>query len=130
MSQDNLIHAVNQKHKQVSQRYKNLDKRTKPRVPHKLKWIINENDATTSFVGIGEMKYVSRSFPLDKLARTFCALEEFENWLEKVENGIKKHQEEMERQASTKICRLKTFAALSCNFEKGKKDEDEKDIPF
>ena len=126
MSQDNLIDAVFQKNKQVLQRYSNLNKNTNPRIPHKLEWIISNVKIPGSFV---KPDGRINNIPLDKLARTFCALEEFEEWLEKVENGIKKHQVEMERQADTKICRLKTFAALSCNFEKSKGPGDN-DTPF
>ena len=124
----NLIIAVSQKAKEVINRFQNLKTNTKPRVPNKLMWIITGKHIPNSVCCLDNLSYSISDIPLDKLARTFCALEDFEGWLEKVENGIKKHQAEMEKQANTKICRLKTFAVFS-NFNNNN-NNNETDIPF
>lgn len=48
--------------------------------------------------------------PLDRLARTFCALEECEAWLDRCDEAEKRHVTEIERQAESKIVRLRSFA--------------------
>ena len=50
--------------------------------------------------------------PVDRLARTYCAMEELAAWLDRVDAGEKLHQEEINRQAESKIVRLQTAAAL------------------
>ena len=125
---DNLLHAVKQKISQVKNKYLKLNKKGNPRPPRKLDWLAKEmNDQKTrvdkSFVSLKEIYGFNENIKLDTLARTFCALEDFENWIEKTEIGAKKHQEEMEKQANHKIVRMKTFASLGVMDEKN-------DAPF
>ena len=119
MDNTDLIQALKNKRDQVMMKYQRLNKRNNPRIPHKLNWIINSTKKEKTPKGFAPLNYLidSKHNSLDQLARTFCALEEFETWIEKVEEGNKRHQVEMEKQADTKICRFKTFAALSDQIE-------------
>lgn len=63
------------------------------------------------------------STPIDRVARTFCRLEEMEAWIKRLDAGMARHQAEMERQSMTKIARLKMASEFS-----GKSDDE--DCPF
>lgn len=124
---DKLIDAIKWKHEQVCRRYNNLNNRNNFRVPYHIQWIFDHRKISTKAKSFANLRDLTNPInKLDKLARTFCALEEAEEWLDKLEAGIKRHQEEMERQANTKICRLKTFVALT-DF---KQEKPEQDVPF
>lgn len=116
---DKLIRAVKQKIQQVYNKYISLDKRSNPRPPKKLIWLIEEMEERKTVKIVTHHIFTSlfdiynnhnHNIKLDSLARTFCALEDLENWVMKAEIGIKKHQKEMEKQAHHKIVRMKTFA--------------------
>lgn len=118
---DKLISAVQQKIQQVKSKYSNLDKRSNPRPPSDFVWIlkdmgfgthikINQKPAKNTY-RVEDVTYKRTELTnIDRLARLFCLLEDLEDWIAKTEVGAKKHQEEMERQAATKIVRMKTFA--------------------
>lgn len=126
----NLIQAFNKKLEIIEQKVYQMDKRSNPRVPYRLGWIGNYFSIATHKYSVPSncvsFKNVSVNVPIDKLARTFCALEDFEDWLDRVRDGSKKHQQEMEKQAETKIVRFKTFASMGfC-----KEERDEENVPF
>mgnify|MGYP001616151550 CR=1 FL=1 len=114
-----LLEAMRIKALSLFNRTSKMATRSNPRVPHKLQWIAKEfkifSGKTLVPVGHIPISFDMGStayYPTDKIARTFCALEDFEDWLNRVEIGEEKHQKEMERQALTKIVRLKTFAEM------------------
>lgn len=99
----------------------------KPRLPRKLQWLAYEFGLSKSPGKIPQSRISvnSNSFvdcTLDRLARTFCDMEEFEIWLDRAADGAKSHQTEMEKQAMGKIVKLQSFAAF---FEPEKGD-----VPF
>lgn len=114
--------AISTKFLQIRNKLTELDFRTKPNPPRALRWIAQTMDERFHlkekvFVPKGCVKInnqcgnvkIEKETPTDRIARTFCALEEFEEWLRRVEEGESKHQEEMERQANAKIARLSLY---------------------
>ena len=126
-----LYNAINQKIKTLSYKYNKLDRRSNPRAPHKLVWLLKEMGfSMTNKTALTPKSHASlknlqneSNCRIDEMARTFCALEALNDWMNKVEDGAKKHQEEMEKQANGMIVQLKTFAALGDITRKN-------DIPF
>lgn len=114
-----IILALNKKASAVATRFNNLNMSSNPRIPVKLHWLAvvlkewgtSAQKTPQGYVSV-PIKGLDGPVPIDQMARTFCALEDFESWLNKVEEGIKKHQQEIEKQSEMKIIRLKTFASL------------------
>lgn len=132
MDNSQLYHALTTKHKMVVQRYKKLDQRSKPRVPKQLEWIVLPNGEKNGRVSLclSNKDYIDKLY-LDNMARTFVDLEKFDQWLDRSENGVKKFQVEMEKQAEDKILKLKTFAALGVDKENVRYDAlKDTDAPF
>ena len=103
---------------------------TKARVPFNFRWIACSLGVQVANTNVScepidnkfcQIAYRPKRFDLGtsvdvglaKVARTFCLLEDFEVWLDKWDAGVKKHQLEIERQVSDKICRLKTYVNFS-----------------
>lgn len=112
---DEMFSAFREKVTSVRARYSKLNKQMRPRVPYRLKWVVGyfNNIAVTidkKFFNIGDL--LVESTPIDKVARTFCLLEELDEWMDRVEAGIKKHHLEMEKQSLHKIVRWKTYTAF------------------
>lgn len=119
--------AIAKKFADLRQLVESLPLRTNPRPPDKLKFLaacftefsVGLNDSQTPRGCIG-LRIIGKAVvlddlihePLDKLARTFVALEQFEQWLRRVSDGEQRHQAEMERQASHKMVRIETYIAL------------------
>lgn len=104
-----------------------LDKRSNPRPPGKLQWVAkalqvstwgNLQNATPPGHAPLLANYGGKLTELDKqqadkLARSFCALEDFEAWLDRASVGASIHQMEIERQSASKITRMETYGALT-----------------
>lgn len=109
----------------VSGRIK-TDRRCLARPPSALAWLAIKLGASGKVNAIptpkghwAELRYGSelessklKTAPVDRLARTFCALEELETWMDRVDAGQAAHRAEIEKQAAHKITRLNTFAAM------------------
>lgn len=126
----NVIDAFSQKRNSLTRKVLKMMAvlfKSKPRLPRKLQWLAYEFGISKSPGKIPPSRIsVNSNFlvdcALDRLARTFCDMEEFEIWLDRVADGAKRHQAEMEKQAMGKIVKLQSFAAF---FEPEKGD-----VPF
>jgi len=110
------------KAKEVMAKLEKLDKRSHPRPPARLRWLVDSLCGSYGSATCPPPGYegVTRSYsdirtptgPKDRLARTFVALEEIEEWITRAAAGAARHQQEVERQSNGDIVRLETYAAL------------------
>ena len=114
LRKERLIEALNAKFNEIKDKLKTINCELKPRVPFGLSWIGKEFAFSVRSTAHAPKKYASLHNPtkhsIDQIARTFCALEEFEAWMDRVVKGQQKHQLEMEKQAAASITRLETYA--------------------
>lgn len=102
-----------------------LDRRFKPMPPAKLAWVhvVVYAGGTTSIpsghIWSGEPQPVCVTYALvvekalDQIARSFCALEDYGQWLDRVKAGEEKHKQELVRQVSAQVTRLQTYAVFT-----------------
>ena len=96
-------------------------RRCTPRPPRELVWVYTQLTGSMSkreAVTIPSNCYWPSDYgkangPPDRIARTFVALEELEEWLNRLDAGLAAHQVEIEKQARAKIVRLDTYAAFT-----------------
>lgn len=119
MNESNLIQqqavdAINQKHSEILKLVRTINLRTKPRPPRSVSWyaahVMGGQGIETIPSECADLWNLQRGAPLDKLARTFCVMEDFEAWFLRVIEAEKRHAEEMARQSASKIARLETYA--------------------
>jgi len=91
--------------------------RTAPKIPARIAWVEIEIRGYSS----GEKRPIgcctlasinSDETPIDRVARTFAALQEFEAWIQRVKFGERKHQQDILAQCESKMIRLETEAAM------------------
>ena len=98
-----------------------LDKRSNPRPPANLAWLVRnlqrehqtvEPPAQYERIKFNYTQPLLPTGPKDKIARTFVLLEELQEWICKAKAGAAKHQQDVESQTNAAIVRLETYAAL------------------
>lgn len=112
MNKTALAQALEEAFKRFKARYDAQRKhwRTNPTPPTRYAWLIKGCNAPKGYV---EPLCSDSNTPLDVLARTFCAIEALDRWLDRVEAGEKRHQETLNNQAGHLIVRLQTAAAFT-----------------
>lgn len=126
-----LARALMVKLTAVLGRFKRLNPRYKARCPARLQWVMDSltpdgkseppKGYCTLVKGLMRDESVMAKYatgaaldyctePEDMLARTYCALEDFDDWLTRVEDGVARHEEELKRQCASKMVRLQTYA--------------------
>jgi len=112
--------------KQVYGRWRNvlLTERCVTRTPRHLRWLNSRDDKTDKFAPpqvrgfydrpgtLCELKNII-TFPLDVIAKIHKALREFDQWLDKAEAGLQRHNAELIKHQQAEITRMRSEAAFS-----------------